>query len=181
MKDQSSIESRAKQIKLLLMDCDGVLTDGRIWLTEAGSEQKSFNVHDGLGLELWHRAGLRSGIITGRRSEVVERRARELKIRFVQQGVAEKLRAYEEIISEAAVAESEVAFIGDDVNDIPLILRAGLAVAVADATGDTKAVAHYVTGAKGGRGAIRETVELILKSQGRWSELIEQYRFTSHQ
>ena len=175
MKDQSSIESRALQIKLLLMDCDGVLTDGRIWLIAEGSEQKSFNVRDGLGLELWHRAGFTSGIISGRRSEIVERRAHELKVRFVQQGVAEKIQAYEEIISEAAVAQSEVAFIGDDVNDIPLMLRAGLAVAVADATGDTKAVAHYITGAKGGRGAIRETVELILKTQKRWTDLIEQY------
>jgi 3-deoxy-D-manno-octulosonate 8-phosphate phosphatase (KDO 8-P phosphatase) len=156
------------RIKLLLMDCDGVLTDGRIWLLEDGTEQKSFSVRDGLGLELWHRAGLSSGIISGRSSAAVERRARELKVRFLRQGNPEKVSALDEIISEAGLTHSEVAFIGDDVNDIPLMELCGLGIAVADASDDTRAIADYVTRAKGGRGAIREAVELILKSKDLW-------------
>src|SRR5215204_3258480 len=126
------IERRASRIKLLLMDCDGVLTDGRLWLTEDGNEQKSFNTHDGLGLALLHRAGLRSGIITGRSSSAVSRRARELGIEFVRHGDPEKNAAFDEILTQAGVEESEVAFIGDDLTDIPLMQRAELAVAVAE-------------------------------------------------
>lgn len=160
---------------MLLMDCDGVLTDGRIWLFEDGGEQKSFNVKDGLGLELWHRAGFSSGIISGRTSRMVERRGHELRIQFIRQGVVEKIRAFEEIVSEAGVVYGEVAFVGDDVNDIPLMQRAGLAIAVADASDDARACAHYVTRAKGGRGAIRESVEMILKAQERWADLVLPY------
>ena len=175
MDDLASIERRASRIKLLLMDCDGVLTDGRLWLTAGGEEQKSFNTHDGLGLSLLHRAGLRSGIITGRNSKVVARRAAELGVEFVRQGEADKLAAFEAVMQEAGVAESEVAFVGDDLPDIPIMRRSELAVAVADAVEETRAAAHYVTQAKGGRGAVREVVELILKSQGRWQDLAEDY------
>jgi len=157
------------------MDCDGVLTDGRLWLTEGGEEQKSFNTHDGLGLSLLHRAGLKSGIISGRNSRAVARRAEELGIEFVRQGDPEKNAAFAEILQQAGVDESEVAFIGDDLTDIPLMQRVELAVAVADAVLETRSVAHYVTRTRGGRGAVREVVELILKSQGRWKDLLEHY------
>ena len=175
MDDLASIERRASRIKLLLMDCDGVLTDGRLWLTEDGDEQKSFNTHDGLGLSLLHRAGLKSGIITGRASKAVTRRAAELGVEFVRQGEPDKIAAFEQLLQQAGVAESEVAFVGDDLPDIPIMKRAELAIAVADAVAETRAVAHYVTQARGGHGAVREVVELILKSQGRWHDLAEGY------
>jgi 3-deoxy-D-manno-octulosonate 8-phosphate phosphatase (KDO 8-P phosphatase) len=174
MLDPSSIERRAAHIKLLLMDCDGVLTDGNVWLLESG-EQKSFNVRDGFGLALWHRAGLKSGIISGRSSTCVDRRAAELKIEFVRQGVEDKITSFQELVSEAAVEEREVAFVGDDLNDIPLMLRSEFAIAVADAAEETRAVAHYVTRAPGGFGAIREVVEIILKVQGRWADIKQKY------
>jgi len=175
MDDVASIERRASRIKLLLMDCDGVLTDGRLWLTDDGDEQKSFNTHDGLGLSLLHRAGVKSGIITGRSSRAVVRRAQELGIEFVCQGSPDKIGAFEQLLKEAGVDENEVAFVGDDLPDIPIMNRAELAVAVADAVEETRAVAHYVTRAKGGRGAVREVIEIILKSQGRWHDLVEDY------
>ncbi|HEV7746290.1 MAG TPA: HAD family hydrolase [Pyrinomonadaceae bacterium] len=175
MDDSASIERRASHIKLLLMDCDGVLTDGRLWLTEDGDEQKSFNTHDGLGLSLLHRAGLKSGIITGRTSRAVARRARELGVEFVYQGKPDKTAAFEEILQQADVSEGEVAFIGDDLPDIPLMNRVELSVAVADAVEETRSAANYVTQARGGRGAVREVIELILKSQGRWHDLVDDY------
>jgi 3-deoxy-D-manno-octulosonate 8-phosphate phosphatase (KDO 8-P phosphatase) len=175
MDDIASIERRASRIKLLLMDCDGVLTDGRLWLTDEGDEQKSFNTHDGLGLSLLHRAGLKSGIITGRSSRAVARRAQELGVEFVCQGNPDKTSAFEQLLREAGVDENEVAFVGDDLPDIPIMKRAELAVAVADAVAETRAAAHYVTRAKGGRGAVREVIEIILKSQGRWHDLVEDY------
>lgn len=175
MEDFASIERRAQHIKLLLMDCDGVLTDGRLWLTGEADEQKTFNTHDGLGLALFHRAGLKSGIITGRTSKAVERRAHELGVQFVHQGDPHKMAAFSTILAEAGVGEHEVAFIGDDLPDIPLMKRSELAVAVADAVAETQAAAHYVSRFQGGRGAVREVVELILKTQGRWHDLVEEY------
>ena len=175
MEDLASVERRASRIKLLLMDCDGVLTDGRLWLLEDGDEHKSFNTHDGLGLSLLHRAGLKSGIISGRSSQAVTRRAEELGIEFVRQGDPEKMEAFEQVLRQAGVDEDEVAFVGDDLTDIPLMRRAELAVAVADAVEETQSAAHYVTRAKGGHGAVREVVEIILKSQGRWNDLVDEY------
>ncbi len=172
---EDAIEKRAARIKLLLMDCDGVLTDGRLWLLENGDEQKSFNVKDGLGLELFRRAGLQTGIISGRTSRAVERRARELGVRFIRQGEPDKIKVLGELLAQAGVAESEVAFIGDDLSDIPIMQRSEFAVAVADAAEETRSVAHYVTQARGGLGAVREVVEIILKAQGRWSDLVREY------
>lgn len=168
MENLSSIERRASRIRLLLMDCDGVLTDGRIWLTSDGEEQKSFNVRDGVGLYLLHRAGIKTGIISGRSSQVVQRRADELKVEFVRQGVPDKVGAFEELLAAADVDDNAVAFIGDDLNDIPLMQRCELGVAVADAAEEVRASAHYVTQARGGMGAVREVAEFILKSQGQW-------------
>ena len=171
----SEVQKRAARIKLLLMDCDGVLTDGRVWLFENGEEQKGFHTRDGLGLELLHRAGLRSGIISGRTSTAVEKRAQGLGMSFVIQGCEDKQKAFTEILDHALVDALEVAYIGDDLNDIPLMLQSGLGVAVADAAPEARKHAHYITSVAGGFGVVREVVELILKSQGRWDELIAQY------
>lgn len=171
---QIDLEERAAQVKLLLMDCDGVMTDGRIWLFE-NEEQKGFYTRDGLGIDLLHRAGLRSGIISGRRSSAVESRARALGISFVRQGCEDKRAAFVDTLAQAGVTKAEVAFIGDDLNDIPLMLQSGLGIAVADAAVETREHAHYVTKAAGGQGAVREVVELILKAQGCWNDLIKRY------
>ena len=171
----TDVQQRAARIKLLLMDCDGVLTDGRIWLFENGEEQKGFHTHDGLGIDLWHRAGLKSGIISGRTSSAVETRARALGMAFVRQGCEDKQEAFAEMLAQAGVTNGEVAFIGDDLNDIPLMMESGLGIAVADAALETRERAQYVTKTAGGQGAVREVIELILKSQGRWDELVKRY------
>jgi len=171
----SDVQQKAARIKLLLMDCDGVLTDGRIWLFENGEEQKGFHTRDGLGIELWHRAGLKSGIISGRKSSAVEARARGLGMSFVRQGCEDKQGAFADTLALAEVTNEEVAFIGDDLNDIPLMTQSGLGIAVADAALETRERAHYVTKTVGGQGAVREVIELILKSQGRWDELVSRY------
>ena len=175
MADSHEIEMRASHIKLLLMDCDGVLTDGRLWLWEKDGEQKCFSARDGLGIELFHQAGLRSGLISGRSSAVVKRRARELGMHYVRQGSENKVKDFEYVLAAAGVTQNEVAFVGDDLNDIPLMRRSELAVAVADAAEETRAVAHYVTRNPGGSGAVRETIELILKAQGRWEQLVRKF------
>jgi len=171
----SEIRSRAARIKLFLMDCDGVLTDGRIWILESGGDQKAFNTRDGLGIELLHRAGLQSGVISGRVSSALERRAHSLGMKYLRQGCEDKEQAFAEIVADAGLTNAEVAFAGDDLNDIPLMLQSGLAIAVAGATEETRNHAHYVTQARGGHGAVREAVELILKSQGRWDDLVRHY------
>ena len=171
----SELQQRAERIKLLLMDCDGVLTDGRIWLFENGEEQKGFHTRDGLGIDLWHRAGLSSGIISGRESSAFERRTRALGMTYIWLGRADKEQVFAETLSKARVTNEEVAYIGDDLNDIPQMLRSGLGVAVADASLETRLHAHYVTNLAGGCGAVREVIELILKAQGRWSDLIRFY------
>lgn len=173
--NSAEVQQRAARIKLLLMDCDGVLTDGRIWIFENGEEQKGFHTRDGLGIDLLHRAGLKSGIISGRVSSAVERRAQGLGMSFIVQGCEDKLGAFRDTLAQAGVTNAEVAYVGDDLNDIPLMLQSGLAVAVADAAPETRAHAHYITTAPGGYGAIREVVELILKAQGRWDDLVTKY------
>ena len=175
MPEIADIHARAARVKLLLMDCDGVLTDGRVTLVGDDDEQKSFHTRDGHGLVLLHRAGLRSGIISGRASSAVERRAVELGIAYVRQGTFDKIKDFERLLAEAGVGEAETAFVGDDVTDIPLMRRVGFAVAVADATEETRAAAHYVTILPGGYGAVREVTEVILKAQGRWAELMRRY------
>jgi 3-deoxy-D-manno-octulosonate 8-phosphate phosphatase (KDO 8-P phosphatase) len=169
------VDRRAQRIKLLLMDCDGVLTDGRIELLENGDEQKTFHVRDGQGISLVHRAGLQTGIISGRTSSVVERRAKDLEITYVRQDARDKIKALEEIMAAAGVTLDECAYIGDDLGDIPVMLRVELAVAVADAAAETKQAAHYVTELPGGHGAVREVCDLILKAQGHWHEVTKRF------
>jgi len=171
----SEVQKRAARIKLLLMDCDGVLTDGRVWLFDDGEEQKGFHTRDGLGIDLLHRAGLRSGIVSGRTSSAVEKRAQGLGMSFVIQGCKDKQQVFADVLDQAGVENLEVAYIGDDLNDIPLMLQSGLGVAVADAAPEALEHAHYVTNTAGGFGAVREVCELILKAQGRWDDLIANY------
>jgi len=169
------LNRRASRIKLLLMDCDGVLTDGRLELLENGDEQKTFHARDGQGIGLFHRAGLKTGIISGRTSSAVERRAQDLGMSYVKQYAKDKIGALDEILALANVSVHECAFIGDDLADIPVMRRVGLAVAVGDAVVETKQAAHFITEQKGGHGAVREVTELILKAQGRWEELMKQF------
>jgi 3-deoxy-D-manno-octulosonate 8-phosphate phosphatase (KDO 8-P phosphatase) len=166
---------RAAAIRCLIMDVDGVLTDGRIVFASDGTELKCFDVKDGHGIVMAHRVGIETVIITGRRSDVVERRAEELGIKWVYQKVWDKLAKYEEVRAELGLEDGEVAFIGDDVVDVPLLRRVGLAISVADAHEAAKAAAHYVTHRPGGRGAVREAIELILQAQGLWSEATAKY------
>ena len=175
MDERGEVESRAARVRLLLLDCDGVLTDGRITPVEGGEELKSFHTRDGHGLVMLHRAGLRSGIISGRTSRLVGLRAADLGVSFVRQGALNKVEAFESLLAEAGVEPAHAAYVGDDVVDIPLMRRCALAVAVADATQDTRAAAHYVTRLPGGFGAVREVCELILRAQGRWDELMKRY------
>lgn len=144
------------------MDCDGVLTEGRIWLTADGDEQKAFHVRDGLGIVLLHEEGLVTGIISGRVSRATERRAAELKMTYVRQGVKDKVAALEEILKAADLTAEECAYLGDDLGDNAVMNRVGLAIAVADAAERTKQIAHHVTKARGGWGAVRELSELII-------------------
>ena len=168
--------SRAKRIKVLLMDVDGVLTDGKIHLVSlpdgTAQEMKSFHAHDGAGLKLAAAAGLRTGIITGRISHATTRRAGECGIEFVYQNRPEKLPAYEEILQRAGVRDAEVAYIGDDLPDLCVLQRVGLAVAPANAVADVKKAAHVVTRVRGGEGAVREAVEMILKAQRKWAHIV---------
>jgi len=156
---------RCKKIQLLLLDVDGVLTDGSLYYGPNGELVKNFFVRDGYGLKLWHEAGFRSGIISGRDSDIVSFRAAELKMSFVYQGNDDKIASFDELITEARVSTEEIAFVGDDTLDIPVFERVGLAIAVADAHEDAKAAAHYVTKTRGGRGAVREVIDMLLKSR----------------
>jgi 3-deoxy-D-manno-octulosonate 8-phosphate phosphatase (KDO 8-P phosphatase) len=165
--------ARAKKIRVLLMDVDGVLTDGRIWLLSrrdgTASEIKGFSAYDGAGLKLARAAGLRTGLITGRESSAVTQRARECEIEFVYQHRATKLGALEEILKATGASSNEVAYVGDDLPDLPVLQRVGLAAAVANAVPEVKRAAHFVTSRSGGEGAVREVIELIVKAQGKWA------------
>jgi 3-deoxy-D-manno-octulosonate 8-phosphate phosphatase (KDO 8-P phosphatase) len=166
---------RARKTRLLMMDVDGVLTDGRIIQDSHGHELKVFDVKDGHGIVMAHRAKLRTALISGRASETITRRAQELGIELVFQKIWNKLEVYEKILDETQFTPDQVAYIGDDLVDIPLLRRVGLAVAVADAVDEVKAAAHLVTQRPGGQGAVRELIELILRAQGHWDTLLERY------
>jgi 3-deoxy-D-manno-octulosonate 8-phosphate phosphatase (KDO 8-P phosphatase) len=166
---------RARKTRLLMMDVDGVLTDGRIIQDSHGHELKVFDVKDGHGIVMAHRAKLRTALISGRASETITRRAQELGIELVFQKIWNKLEVYEKILEETQFTPDQVAYIGDDLVDIPLLRRVGLAVAVADAVDEVKAAAHLVTQRPGGQGAVRELIELILRAQGHWDTLLERY------
>ena len=177
MLESRQLQARARNIKLFLMDVDGTLTDGGVCListpgVEGFAELKVFDAKDGAGLKLASIMGVKTGFITGRKSFAVQQRANELDVNYVYLGQETKMAAFEECMKKAGVSEQQTAYLGDDLPDMPVARRAGLAIAVADAAPELKAICHFTTQAKGGKGAAREVIELILKSQGRWEEAI---------
>ena len=170
MKDEA-LAARCRRLRMILTDVDGVMTDGTILLFSDGSEAKAFHVRDGLGVVLAHRAGLRTGLLAGRSSPAVARRAEELGIAVVLQGIADKVSALHELLQREGLGAHEVAYMGDDVNDLPVMSEAGLSAAPADAPLEVRAQAFMVTDAAGGRGCLREFIEAILRARGDWERV----------
>lgn len=168
MNTHDSILEKARRIRLLILDVDGVMTDGRITLDNNGNELKSFNVRDGHGIKLIQNIGIQVAIITGRYSKVVERRAEELGIRDVFQKVQNKESVYRQLLETHGISDAEASFMGDDIIDLGIVKRVGLAMAPSDAVEEIRSAVHWIASARGGHGAVREAVELIMKSQGKW-------------
>lgn len=168
--------SGLEAIELLVLDVDGVLTDGALIVHGDGSESKRFHTLDGHGIRLWQRAGLKVALLSGRHSDATQRRAEELDIPYVLQGCHFKRPAIEQLLAELELKAENVAYVGDDLPDLPAMRLVGYAVAVANAVAEVKAQADYVTTCPGGRGAVREAIEHILKGSGRWQALMERYR-----
>ena len=170
------LDERCQKIEIILSDVDGVLTDGGIVYDNQGIETKQFFVRDGLGVRLWQRAGGKFGLITARGSHIVKVRAAELGIEIVRQGSDQKRAITEQVAGELGLPLQKICYIGDDLPDLAALEHVGLAVAVGDACAEVREAAHYVTTAPGGRGAVRETIELILKVQRRWDDIVQKYR-----
>ena len=170
------LRERCARIELLIVDVDGVLTDGRIVVDDRGVETKNFHVRDGLGLAVWRRAGKRSAILSGRSAQVVDRRAEELKIDRVYQGVEDKGGALRSLLEELALEPERACYVGDDLNDLPALLAVGLAACPADAVAEVRRAAQLTTRAAGGKGVVREVVETIMMAQGLWRAACESYR-----
>lgn len=164
-----------RRVELILSDVDGVLTDGGILYDNQGLELKQFHIRDGLGIKLWQRAGFQFGMLTARSSHIVKLRASELGIEIVRQGFENKLPVALEILKELKLSPEQACFIGDDLTDLPVIRHVGLGVAVADAASEVRSAASYVTRLPGGRGAVRELIEAILKAKSRWDDVIQKY------
>ncbi len=177
---KKSIREKLKSIKILILDVDGVLTDGRIIMDDSGREIKNFDVRDGHGIKLIQRYGIEVALLTGRKSEVVKHRAHDLGINEVYQKVFNKKEVFAEILDKHKLDFSEAAFIGDDIIDIPVLRTAGVSVAVADALDIVKKTVDYVTKNRGGRGAVREFCDMLLQAQGKWPEIAARYEFTEH-
>ena len=169
------VVTRASRVSVLLIDVDGVLTDGRIVYADYGDELKFFDVQDGAGLVFWHRAGLKSAIITSRKSKLVKRRAKELRVDWLVQGALIKLPAYQQMLKRLRVSDEQVCAIADDLMELPMLRRVGLAVAVPNAVEEVKRASHYITQRPGGKGAVREVVDLILKAKGLWDQVLQRY------
>ena len=172
------LDQRMQKIQLILSDVDGVLTDGGITFDNQGIESKTFHVRDGLGIKLWQRSGYKFGIITARSSHIVKVRMAELGVEIVRQGSDKKLPVGIQLIEELGLEPEQVCYVGDDLSDLNLLSHVGLAVTVADGAAEIKSMAHITTKADGGKGAMRELIETILKSQKRWEELMQTYRGT---
>ncbi|MBI2826810.1 MAG: HAD hydrolase family protein [Planctomycetia bacterium] len=170
-----TVAKRCQAIELILADVDGVLTDGSIIFDNDGIETKRFHIRDGLGIRLWQKAGGRFGVITGRNSHIVNLRAAELGIDIIRQGTEMKAAAAREVLAELGLAAEQLCYLGDDLPDLAAMRFAGLGVAVADACEEVRQAADYVTTVAGGHGAVRETIEVILKAQRRWDELVQTY------
>lgn len=172
------LQEKAKQIKLLLLDVDGVLTDGRIIYDSRGRDLKFFDVHDGLGVHLLNRAGIPTALITAKSSRAIKPRARDMRVSAIFADISPKSAAIEKILKKFKVNLAEICFLGDDLVDLCLMKRVGLAVAVFNASPEVKAAAHYITLREGGRGAVREVAEIILKSKGLWQQVVRPYQET---
>jgi 3-deoxy-D-manno-octulosonate 8-phosphate phosphatase (KDO 8-P phosphatase) len=168
------LRKKLRGVKLFLCDVDGVLTDGSVWMG-GGVETKRFNIRDGLGLKFLQRHGVKVGWVSRRPSSATRQRAQDLKIDFLSESDSGKVAAVESILRQIKLNWEQVCYVGDDVVDVEVLKRAGFGVAVADGVDEAKAAADYVTAARGGRGAVREAVELILKAQGRWDEVVAEY------
>lgn len=175
MSFETELQSRLEKIKLFIADIDGVLTDGRIIFGNYGDELKFFDVHDGLGLVMLRRAGLKTIIITSKKSRINVKRAKEIQVVKLYQGAKDKLKVFEKVLKVFRVEPQEVCFIGDDLIDIPVLKRVGFSVAVQNAMQEVKGIVHYVTQKNGGRGAVREVTDMILRAQGRWAEITAPY------
>jgi 3-deoxy-D-manno-octulosonate 8-phosphate phosphatase (KDO 8-P phosphatase) len=169
-------KARARRIKLIVMDVDGTLTDGTLFVLPDGEEVKSYNVRDGLGILLAHLAGFKTAIITGKTSRALEKRAANLRIDDLYQGILDKKPVLEAILAKHGLAAEEAAYIGDDLGDLPAVKMVGLAGAVADAHPEVKKNCHFISGQAGGRGAVREFIEFILDAQGKWGEVEEKVK-----
>jgi 3-deoxy-D-manno-octulosonate 8-phosphate phosphatase (KDO 8-P phosphatase) len=170
-----SFAETCRRIELILTDVDGVMTDGRIRLLDSGEQMMAFHIRDGMGVRLWRESGKKFGIVTGRDLESVRRRARDLKFDSVHVGIDDKLPAVDAIAAEFGIGREAICYLGDDLLDLSVIQSVGLGVAVADAVEEVRQAAKYVTSLRGGDGAIREIVEVILKNTGRWEEVIQRY------
>ena len=177
-----TLEDRLKRIKLVLMDVDGVLTDGTIWfLPSSGGamdETKGFHSQDGIAMQWLHMQGIWTGMISGRKSSATEMRAKTGHCKYVYLGDHEKIAAMEEIVKDSGLAREEIAFLGDDLTDVVCFRRAGISIAVANAMAEVKATADYVTKTPGGQGALREFTEMLLKAQGKWDAILKKYEIT---
>ena len=180
-KYSSDLLARAAKIKLLLLDCDGVMTDGRVYFLPDGQggifETKGFDSHDGIALRWAKSAGIEIGIISGRQSAAVEERARSIGMKYLYQGRTDKMPLFEEILKDSGLEPEQVAFVGDDVTDLPLLARVGLAAAPANARPEALEAAHFRASSSGGRGVVRDVIELLLKAQGHWSRVMAGYDF----
>ncbi len=174
MRDMAKMDF--SKLKFLVMDVDGVLTDGGVIIHSDGTESKRFHVMDGHRVKMWQRAGFEAAILSGRQTEATTLRAQQLGVEYVLQGCKEKLPAFESLLADTGYGFEEVICIGDDLMDIPLIKRAGFGAAVANASPELKQAADFVTGRCGGDGAVAEVIELILKNNGHWDRLMERYR-----
>lgn len=170
-----NLTDRTKKIKIIILDVDGVMTDGKIIYSGNGEEIKEFDVRDGYGIKLAKRAGLDIAIITGRSSGIIERRAQELGIERVYQKALNKIDAFNDILQSGGYSEDEMAYVGDDLPDLPVMRRVGLSIAVNDAVDEVAEIAHMVTDNCGGRGAVREVIDFILKVQGSWDSIMGRY------
>ncbi|MGA2525868.1 MAG: HAD-IIIA family hydrolase [Smithellaceae bacterium] len=177
---KKNIKEKLKDIKLLILDVDGVMTDGRIIMDDDGREMKNFDVRDGHGLKIIQRYGVKVALLTGRESEVVQHRARDLEIKEVYQGALNKKDVFEKILLKHNLPATAVAFLGDDIVDIPVLRRVGFSAAVADALDVVKKSVDYITNNRGGHGAVREICEMILQAQGKWAEIAAKYEFAQH-
>jgi 3-deoxy-D-manno-octulosonate 8-phosphate phosphatase (KDO 8-P phosphatase) len=169
------MDERIKKIRLVILDVDGVLTDGRIIYNNLGYDYKFYDVRDGFGVTLLHRSGIDLAIISAKASRTIKRRARDMHIKKLYLNASDKLAAFEKVLKDFTVQPEEICYIGDDLVDLPIIKRVGFAVAVKEAVEDIKKSSHYITQNSGGRGAVREVAELILKGQGKWEQVLSRY------